>query len=172
MGFQLRVIKDYLSGARCKSLTRKYYISSHTDVLKWIHQYQAHGLNGIKNYEQMPVYTFAFKLKVLKWKQEIYASLNENPIKNVTLVGCWAHARRKFDEALKALPDSAKESSVIAKEGRAYCNQLFKIEQDLKAAHASDDERYQTRLNQNQPIIETFSAWLQKQHPRYCQKAH
>ncbi len=55
-------------------------------------------------------------------------------IRNVTLVGCWAHARRKFDEALKALPDSAKESVVIAKEGLAYYNQLFKIEQDLKAA--------------------------------------
>lgn len=27
-------------------------------------------------------------------------------VKDVTLVGCWAHARRKFDEALKALPPS------------------------------------------------------------------
>ena len=25
-------------------------------------------------------------------------------VQGVTLVGCWAHARRKFDEALKALP--------------------------------------------------------------------
>lgn len=92
-------------------------------------------------------------------------------IKNVTLVGCWAHARRKFDEALKALPDSAKESSVIAKEGLAYCNQLFKIEQDLKATHASDDERYQTRLNQSEPIVEAFSAWLQKQAPNVLPKS-
>ena len=28
-------------------------------------------------------------------------------IPNVTLVGCWAHARRGFDEELKALPASA-----------------------------------------------------------------
>ncbi|MCO7128373.1 IS66 family transposase [Sporolactobacillus shoreicorticis] len=92
-------------------------------------------------------------------------------IKNVTLVGCWAHARRKFSEALSALPDSAKESAVIAKEGLAYCNQLFKIEQELKKINASDEERYQTRLNQSQPITEAFSTWLQKQAPKVLPKS-
>lgn len=66
-------------------------------------------------------------------------------IKNVILSGCWAYARRKFSETLSALPESAKESAVIAKEGLAYCNQLFKIEQNLKTNNASDDERYQIR---------------------------
>jgi hypothetical protein len=35
-----------------------------------------------------------------------YSGYNQVP--DVTLVGCWAHARRKFEEALKALPDSQK----------------------------------------------------------------
>ncbi|MET1250497.1 IS66 family transposase, partial [Sporolactobacillus sp. STCC-11] len=81
-------------------------------------------------------------------------------LKNVILAGCWAHARRKFSDALSALPESAKESAVIAKEGLAYCNQLFKIEQDLKKSKASDDERYQVRQNQSKPIVEAFSVWL------------
>ena len=34
---------------------------------------------------------------------------------NVTLVGCWAHARRKFDEALNALPESKRHSAVTAR---------------------------------------------------------
>ncbi len=42
-----------------------------------------------------------------------YAGYNGLP--DITLVGCWAHARRKFDEALKALPDSARSVSVTAK---------------------------------------------------------
>lgn len=33
-------------------------------------------------------------------------------VKDVTLIGCWAHARRKFDEALKALPPSDKPETV------------------------------------------------------------
>lgn len=32
----------------------------------------------------------------------IYADYNGLP--NITLIGCWTHARSKFDEALKALP--------------------------------------------------------------------
>ncbi|MET1247752.1 IS66 family transposase [Sporolactobacillus sp. STCC-11] len=91
-------------------------------------------------------------------------------LKNVILAGCWAHARRKFSDALSALPESAKESAVIAKEGLAYCNQLFKIEQDLKKSKASDDERYQVRQNQSKPIVEAFSVWLQKQAPKVLPK--
>lgn len=92
-------------------------------------------------------------------------------LRQVTLVGCWAHARRKFRETLDALPDSAKDSAVIAKEGLAFCNQLFKIEQNLKTVQASDQERYQTRLSQSQPIIEAFSAWLHKQTPKVLPKS-
>ena len=50
--------------------------------------------------------------------------------KEITVVGCWAHARRKFDEAVKSLPKGkAKGSS--ASQGLAYCNLLFEIEQGL-----------------------------------------
>lgn len=44
------------------------------------------------------------------------------------LVGCWAHARRKFDEALKALPDAKQKAAVTAREGLEFCNRLFAIE--------------------------------------------
>jgi hypothetical protein len=92
-------------------------------------------------------------------------------LKNITLVGCWAHARRKFSETIKDLPDSAKDSAILAKEGLAYCNQLFKIEQELKKSNASDEERYQARLKQSQAIVEAFSAWLKKQTPRVLPKS-
>ncbi|RAP19137.1 hypothetical protein C2W64_04286 [Brevibacillus laterosporus] len=41
------------------------------------------------------------------------------------MVGCWAHARRKIDEALKALPDKSHSSSVVAGEGLNFCNRLL-----------------------------------------------
>lgn len=42
----------------------------------------------------------------------------------ITIVGCWAHLRRKFDEAVKSLPKGkAKGSS--ASQGLTYCNLLF-----------------------------------------------
>jgi len=88
-----------------------------------------------------------------------YAGYNKLP--DVTLVGCWAHARRKFDEALKGLPTSKKDADVTAKEGLGFCNKLFKIERDLK--EVTSGERYQCRLKRSQPVLDAFSSWLDKQ---------
>ncbi len=96
-----------------------------------------------------------------------YAGYNGLP--NVTLVGCWAHARRKFTEALKALPESASTSAVKAKEGLAFCNQLFEIERNLK--DASPEERYEIRLERSQPVLDAFSVWLREQTPRVLPKS-
>jgi hypothetical protein len=59
-------------------------------------------------------------------------------VEGVTLVGCWAHARRKFDEALKALPDDKQKAAVTAREGLELCNRLFAIERDIKDATAEE----------------------------------
>ena len=42
-------------------------------------------------------------------------------LKNVVPVGCWAHMRRKFDEAVKALPKGEKKKTGAAATGLAYC---------------------------------------------------
>ena len=67
----------------------------------------------------------------------------------ITVVGCWAHARRKFDEAVKSLPKGkAKGSS--ASQGLTYCNLLFGIEQEI--AGKTVEERYKERLKQAKPV--------------------
>lgn len=85
-----------------------------------------------------------------------YAGYNNIP--NVKIVGCWAHARRKFDEALKAMPDKSINSSVVTKEGLSFCNKLFDIERKL--VDLSDEERYQKRLEQSKPVLDAFLVWL------------
>lgn len=76
----------------------------------------------------------------------------------VTLVGCLAHARRKYDETLSALPPSDRDKNVAAKIGLGYLNQLYAVERELK--NASPEERYEERLKRSKPIMEAFSAWL------------
>ena len=47
---------------------------------------------------------------------------------NIRVVGCWAHARRKFEEALQTLPKGdAKDSP--GSDWRMLCSRLFKLEQ-------------------------------------------
>ena len=76
----------------------------------------------------------------------------------ITVVGCWAHARRKFDEAVESLPKGkAKGSS--ASQGLAYCNLLFAIEQGLSEKNATEKERYNERLEQAKPVLDAMFAW-------------
>ena len=75
---------------------------------------------------------------------------------DITVVDCWAHARRKFDEAVKSLPKGkAKGSS--ASQGLTYCNLLFGIEQEI--ADKAAEERYKERLEQAKPVLDAMFAW-------------
>lgn len=96
-----------------------------------------------------------------------YAGYNEIP--DVTLVGCWAHARRKFDEALKALPANKRTVPVAAKEGLEYCNRLFAIERKFK--DATPEQRYEGRLAQSRPVLDAFLAWLEEQDAKVLPKS-
>lgn len=71
--------------------------------------------------------------------------------------GCWAHARRKFDEALKARAKS-KQGGGKAGKGLAFIGKLYQIEHGLKDASAQ--QRYQARQASAKPIVEELRAWL------------
>lgn len=90
-------------------------------------------------------------------------------IKNIILVGCWAHARRKFVEALEALPKDKRDADVAANKGLKFCNKLFGIERKLKDISAS--ERYTERLIQSKPILDEFFEWLKYLKPMVLPKS-
>jgi transposase len=97
-----------------------------------------------------------------------YAGYHKVP--DVTLVGCWAHARRKFDEALKALPSAKRlTSGTAAAEGLLYCNQLYKIERQLK--ELTPEERYEKRLELSKPVLDAFLTWLKIQESKVLPKS-
>lgn len=72
---------------------------------------------------------------------------------DITLCGCWAHARRKFDEALKV--DKHDDTSKI---GLDYCNRLFKIEE--KILKESAKEKFKIRQKESKKITEEFFSWV------------
>lgn len=63
----------------------------------------------------------------------------------IRVVGCWAHARRKFDEALQTLPKEDRKGSLAAT-GECYCTRLFQLEDAF--SHLTTEERYAKRLEQ------------------------
>jgi transposase len=81
-----------------------------------------------------------------------------NGIPNVTLTGCWAHLRRKFDEALKGLsPKLRKTNGTKSREALDQINKLFAIERELK--QVSTEERLKARELRSRPVVEGFRKW-------------
>lgn len=75
---------------------------------------------------------------------------------DITVVGCWAHLRRKFDDAVKSLPKGKAKGSSAA-QGLTYCNLLFGIEQEIVDKTA--EERYEERLKQAKPVLDAMLSW-------------
>jgi transposase len=73
------------------------------------------------------------------------------------LVGCWAHARRKFIEAQTA---QAKGKTGKADMALSMIQKLYRIEISLKNKDAN--EKYQLRQEKTKPLLEQFYQWLEK----------
>ena len=101
-----------------------------------------------------------------------YHKLTENPESEnggITLVGCWAHARRKYDEALKAVGAKNAAAAVTIYQGREYCNQLFKIEEEIKSF--PPEERTKLREKKARPVMEAYFAWAERNEPTVLPKS-
>ena len=83
-----------------------------------------------------------------------------NLLTKVTHCGCWAHARRKWREAM---PEGATVKTSKAAVGFQYCNKLFA--QERKCAAYKPKYRQEYRQNKELPLLEEYYAWLKTLHP-------
>ena len=81
---------------------------------------------------------------------------------NVKVVGCFAHARRKYDEAIKGLSkkDQADSTAGI---GKRFCDKLFSLERDF--AGLSAEERFHKRQELSLPVLSDFYKWVDSLNP-------
>jgi len=79
--------------------------------------------------------------------------------KGVLPIGCWAHARRKFEEALKE--DKARASYALEQIGL-----LYDVERHADTENLSDEQRADLRTRLSYPIMVTFEKWITAQYPK------
>ena len=79
-----------------------------------------------------------------------------NILSQATRAGCWAHARRKWVEAM---PDGATKENALAAKGLEYCSRLFEVEQKLESL--PDADRRKQRQLLSKPIVDEYYAWLE-----------
>lgn len=80
--------------------------------------------------------------------------------RQITHLGCWAHARRKFVEAAKV----QKKKTGVAHMAIAQIAKLYAIEARIKLC--SSQERAEARQAQAIPILNELRTWLDKQLER------
>ena len=72
---------------------------------------------------------------------------------DITRLGCWAHARRKFFDAFES-----SQGKSIGKEGLKYFRKIYELEEKLREASVA--ERFYERLTKSVPIAKQFKQWL------------
>ena len=86
-----------------------------------------------------------------------YKGYNAVCAKNgITRIACWAHARRKFTDALKTQKTKAGKAQIAVN----YIGKLYRIEK--QCSDLSNEERLRTRQKESVRIINEMRVWLDK----------
>ena len=86
----------------------------------------------------------------------------------IRLLGCWAHARRKFVEVVKIkkkIRSHRKKPQSLADEALAFMGQLYQIERQAGDQEMTTDQIHALRQAESVPILEQFKAWLDQKAP-------
>ncbi len=84
-----------------------------------------------------------------------YELLESNSQGRIRIAGCYAHARRKFEELHKLGPTKQTATAM------GYFRRLFDIEDELR--ELSDAERHEQRQLRSRPVLEDFKRWMDEQ---------
>jgi transposase len=82
----------------------------------------------------------------------------DNP--DITRIGCFDHARRKFVDATRAAGTKKKTGKATkANVALSHIRKLYAIEKTI--ADKTPEQKYQARQEMALPILETFKTWLE-----------
>ena len=98
---------------------------------------------------------------------QVYHTI-EGEREDLRIAGCWSHARRRFDEAVKALPKQKQKDS------RAYLaltmiQAIYQEEKQLKDLPAG--ERKDRRQLSVKPMVEAYFTWVRENLPKVPSKS-
>jgi transposase len=85
-------------------------------------------------------------------------------VKTATLIGCWAHVRRKFADALAVVPEEHRDDkTLLANIALAKIGRLYRIESIFH--DVTPERRLAARQRLSKPIVDDIKAWIDKESP-------
>jgi hypothetical protein len=82
----------------------------------------------------------------------------------LTHLGCMAHARRKFSDAVKAQGRNKKRGK--AHRGLALIRKLYRIEKQARQLKLRPQDRYGHRQKHARPVFDEIRTWLEEARPQ------
>ena len=98
---------------------------------------------------------------------QVYHTI-ETELEDLKVAGCWSHARRRFDEAVKALPKAAQKDS-CAYLALTMIQAIYREEKQLKDLPA--EERKFHRQLSVRPLVEAYFVWAKENIQKVPQKS-
>lgn len=98
---------------------------------------------------------------------QVYHTI-ENEREGLVIAGCWSHARRRFNEAVKALP-KAKQKDSRAYLALTMIQAIYREEKQLK--ELPSQERQDRRQLSVRPLVEAYFTWVRETLPKVPQKS-
>jgi transposase len=86
----------------------------------------------------------------------------------IRLLGCWAHARRKFFAVVKIkkkIRSNRKSPKSLADEALAFIGRLYRIEKQACEQELSRDQIVNLRQSDSVPVLKRFKQWLDEKSP-------
>lgn len=98
---------------------------------------------------------------------QVYHTI-EKEREDLKIAGCYAHARRRYDEALKAMPKSSRKGS-LAYKALAMIQAIYTADNALK--DLPPDERLIRRQIVVKPLVEAYFAWCHEHEGKISSKS-
>ena len=161
--FKMRIVKEYLKGnISFKNLAKKYNISHHEIVKRWVNTYKSQGYEGLKVKRENTQYTLEFKLNVVNLYltgEMSYQSLaNELKMNNPSMIARWViDFRKKGIEGLK----SKKKGRPSKMSKTPKKSKDTKIESSAQLTNEEDNSLNEAQLKEKIKKLEEKNYWLQ-----------
>jgi transposase len=83
----------------------------------------------------------------------------------IVMLGCWAHARRKFHDVIQAASAQVAKRRLAAEDALEFIKRLYQIEKEARLKELPAPAICELRQQQAKPILEEFKKWLDEKAP-------
>jgi transposase len=153
-GTTFQVLKEPGKSPQSKSCMSVYRTSGDAEYPIVLYDYQPD-----KTQERAKEFLKGFSGHLMTDAASSYRGLPDD----IILVGCLAHCRTGFFDAIKVIKKEEDRVGSLACVGLKYCNDLFDIERTVK--DKTFEERYDVRNKEAAPVLDEFHTWLLSVQP-------